>query len=268
MLEKTLESPLDCEEIKPINAKGDQSWIFTGRVDVEAEAPIHWEIRQGLCEEETLRIGKAGHGRVLQAERTAWVRALRQEDIYWTENQPVWLAHSECTWGDARQRLIYAKSMDLGLDSKSYKKSLKNQQEESWRLDLFFRAQSAVGRSCCLPAYSCQTLCNPADGSPPAPLSMEFSRQEYWSGFSFSSFISLLHSVTVNILFLFQSLFILLMLGLRCCEWAYSSYSCCAGASHCSGFSCFGAQALDSVGFRSFGSRALGHRLSRCGPWA
>ena len=131
VLEKTLESPLDCKEIKPINAKGDQSWIFTERVDVEAEAPIHWEIRQGLCEEETRRIGKVGNGRVLQAERTAWVPALRQEDIYWTESQPVWVAHSECTWGYARQRLIYAKSMDLGLDSKSYRKSLKNQQEES-----------------------------------------------------------------------------------------------------------------------------------------
>ena len=42
MLEKTLESPLDCKEIKPVNPKGDQSLIFTGRVDVEAEAPILW----------------------------------------------------------------------------------------------------------------------------------------------------------------------------------------------------------------------------------
>ena len=135
-------------------------------------------------------------------------------------------------------------------------------------LDLFFRAQSTVCGSCSLPAYSCQTLCNPADGSPPAPLSMEFSRQEYWSGFPFSSFILLLHSVTVNILFLLQSLFILLMLGVHCCEWAFSSCSCSARASPCSGFSCFGAQALESVGFRSNGSRALGHRLSHCGPWA
>ena len=105
------------------------------------------------------------------------------------------------------------------------------------RLDLFFRAQSAVCGSCSLPAYSCQTLCNPADGSPPAPLSMEFSRQEYWSGFPFSSFILLLHSVPLLTLFLFQSLFILLMLGLHCCEWAFSSCSCSARASHCSGFS-------------------------------
>ena len=42
MLEKTLRSPLDCKEIKPVNPKGNESWIFIGRTDVEAEAPILW----------------------------------------------------------------------------------------------------------------------------------------------------------------------------------------------------------------------------------
>ena len=42
VLEKTLESPLNCREIKPVNPKGDQSWISIGRTDVEAEAPILW----------------------------------------------------------------------------------------------------------------------------------------------------------------------------------------------------------------------------------
>ena len=40
VLEKTLESPLDCKEIKQVNPKGNQSWIFIGRIDAEAEAPI------------------------------------------------------------------------------------------------------------------------------------------------------------------------------------------------------------------------------------
>ena len=40
VLEKTLESPLDCKDLKPVNLKADQSWISTGRTDVEAEAPI------------------------------------------------------------------------------------------------------------------------------------------------------------------------------------------------------------------------------------
>ena len=41
VLEKTLESPLDCNEIKPFNPKGNQSWVFTGRTDAEAETTIH-----------------------------------------------------------------------------------------------------------------------------------------------------------------------------------------------------------------------------------
>ena len=42
VLEKILESPLDCKEIQPFNPKGNQSWIFIGRTDVEAETPILW----------------------------------------------------------------------------------------------------------------------------------------------------------------------------------------------------------------------------------
>ena len=42
VLEKTLESPLDCKEIQPVNSKGNQSWIYIGTTDVEAEAPILW----------------------------------------------------------------------------------------------------------------------------------------------------------------------------------------------------------------------------------
>ena len=42
MLEKNLEGPLDCKEIQPVHAKGDQSWVFIGRTDVEAETPIIW----------------------------------------------------------------------------------------------------------------------------------------------------------------------------------------------------------------------------------
>ena len=42
VLEKTLKSPLDCKEIKPVNPQGNQSWIFTGRNDAEAEIPILW----------------------------------------------------------------------------------------------------------------------------------------------------------------------------------------------------------------------------------
>ena len=42
VLEKTLESPLDCKEIQPVHPEGDKSWVFIGRTDVEAETPILW----------------------------------------------------------------------------------------------------------------------------------------------------------------------------------------------------------------------------------
>ena len=41
-MEKTLESPLDCKEIQPVHPKGDQSWVFIGKTDVEAETPVLW----------------------------------------------------------------------------------------------------------------------------------------------------------------------------------------------------------------------------------
>ena len=42
VLEKTLESPLDCEEIQPVHSKGEQSWVFFGRNDAKAETPVLW----------------------------------------------------------------------------------------------------------------------------------------------------------------------------------------------------------------------------------
>ena len=42
VLEKTLESPLDCQEIQPVHSEGDQAWVFFGRTDAEAETPILW----------------------------------------------------------------------------------------------------------------------------------------------------------------------------------------------------------------------------------
>ena len=42
VLEEILQSPLDCKEVQPIHPKGDQSWVFIGRTDAEAETPIFW----------------------------------------------------------------------------------------------------------------------------------------------------------------------------------------------------------------------------------
>ena len=50
VLEKTLESPLDCKEIQPVHPKGDQSWVFTGRTDAKVETPVIWlpDVKNGL----------------------------------------------------------------------------------------------------------------------------------------------------------------------------------------------------------------------------
>ena len=67
MLEKTLESPLDCKEIQPVHPKGDQSWVFTGRTDVEAETPILWP-----PDAKTLMLGKI-EGRRRGRQRMRWL---------------------------------------------------------------------------------------------------------------------------------------------------------------------------------------------------
>ena len=64
VLEKTLENPLDCKEIQPVHAKGNQSWIFIGRTDVEAETPILWHLMRRMDSlEKTLMLGKIEGGR-------------------------------------------------------------------------------------------------------------------------------------------------------------------------------------------------------------
>ena len=59
VLEKTLESPLDFKEIQPVHPKGDQSWVFIGRTDVEDETPILWPPDvKSYSFEKTLMLGK------------------------------------------------------------------------------------------------------------------------------------------------------------------------------------------------------------------
>ena len=74
VLEKILESPLDCKEIQPVHPKGDQSWVFTGRTDVEAETPILGLLRQRADSlEKTLMLGKIEGRRRRGQERMIWL---------------------------------------------------------------------------------------------------------------------------------------------------------------------------------------------------
>ena len=78
VLEKTLESPLNCKEIKPVNPKGNESWIFIGRTDAEAETPLFWP-----SDEKNWLIGKDPDS------GKDW----RQEEKEMTEDEMVWWHH-------------------------------------------------------------------------------------------------------------------------------------------------------------------------------
>ena len=88
VVEKTLERPLDCKEIKPVHPKGNQSWIFIGRTDVEAETPILWP-----PDEKNWLIGKDPHagkdwgqeekGKT-EDEMVGWPHELDGHEFEWT----------------------------------------------------------------------------------------------------------------------------------------------------------------------------------------
>ena len=74
MLEKILESPLDCKEIQPVHPKGYQSWVFIGRTDVEAETSILGHLMQRADSfEKTLMLGKIDGGRRRGRQRKRWL---------------------------------------------------------------------------------------------------------------------------------------------------------------------------------------------------
>ena len=74
MLEKTLESPLDCKEIQPVHPKGDQFWVFFGRNDAKAETPIPGHLMQRVDSlENTLMLGGIGDRRRRGRQRMRWL---------------------------------------------------------------------------------------------------------------------------------------------------------------------------------------------------
>ena len=79
VLEKTLKSPLDCKEIKPINPKGNQPWIIIGRTDAEAEAPILWppDVKSQLLEKTPI-LGKTVGMRIRERQRTRWLDGITE----------------------------------------------------------------------------------------------------------------------------------------------------------------------------------------------
>ena len=75
VLEKTLESPLECKEIQPVHPKGNQSWIFIGRTDAETDTPI--------LSEKTLMLGKIEGGRRRGRQRMRWLDGINHPLVRW-----------------------------------------------------------------------------------------------------------------------------------------------------------------------------------------
>ena len=74
MLEKTLESPLDCKEIQPVHSEGDQPWDFFGGNDAEAETPVLWPLMRRVDSlEKTLMLGGIGGKRRRGRQRMRWL---------------------------------------------------------------------------------------------------------------------------------------------------------------------------------------------------
>ena len=91
VLEKTLESPLDCKKIKSVNPKVSQSWIFTGRTDVEAETPVLWppDVKNWLDRYEFEQAPGVGGGQGSLAGWSPWGRKESDttERLNWTDLQ-------------------------------------------------------------------------------------------------------------------------------------------------------------------------------------
>ena len=75
VLEKTLESPLDCKEIQPVHPKGDQSWVFIGRTAAKAKTPVLWPPHVDSLEK-TLMLGGIWGNRRRGQQRMRWLDAI------------------------------------------------------------------------------------------------------------------------------------------------------------------------------------------------
>ena len=110
VLEKTLESPLDTKEIKPVNPKGNQPWIFVGRTDAEAEAPILWppDAKSQLIGKD-LDAGKLEGRRRRGWQRMRWLDGIADSmEWIWASSSPwgckIWIQLSD--WTTTKLRLM------------------------------------------------------------------------------------------------------------------------------------------------------------------
>ena len=162
VLEKTLESPLDCKEIQPVHPEGNQSWIFFGRADVEAETPIFWppDAKNWLIWKDP----DAGTdwGQEEKGMADGWMASLTQWTWVWVNSGSWWWTGRPGllqSMGSPRVRHIWATDLNW------------NEEHRLWGLLSF---------CCCLVTKLSDSLV-----SCQVPLSMGFPRHESWSSLPF-----------------------------------------------------------------------------------
>ena len=154
VLEKTLKSPLNCKEIQPVHPKGDQSWVFIGKTDVEAETPILWPPHEkswlvGKDPDAGRDWGRRRRGR----QRMRWLDGITQTRWTW-----VWVNSGSWWWTGRPGMLRFMGSQRAGHDWAT---------ELNWtpycKLPLFtlnssfsvFREESSFCPSLCLRVAAC-----------------------------------------------------------------------------------------------------------------
>ena len=128
VLKKTLESPLDCREIQPVHSKGDQPWVFIGRADVEAEAPILWppDVKRWLIwkDPDAGKDWRREEKGTTEDERVGWHHRLDGRGFGWTPGVGDGQGGLVCcgSWGrkesDTTEQLNWTEKLQLSLNQR------------------------------------------------------------------------------------------------------------------------------------------------------
>ena len=144
VLEKTLESPLDCKEIQPVHPKGEQSWVFIGRTDVEAETPILWppDAKSWLIwkDPDTGKDWGQEEKGMTEDEMVGWHHRLNAHGFGWTPGVGDGQGGLACcdSWGCKESHMTdWTELKQMGIKLKSFwtaKKTINRKKDNLWNV--------------------------------------------------------------------------------------------------------------------------------------